>query len=415
MFKHALAAALAGFAALIAPAVGSADTVTQWNQNAATALYVTAAQPPNVSVLHMAMVQGAVYDAVNAIDGGHEGYLLTSRVATPTDSKDAAAATAAYKTLLNIVPAQQPALQALYDATLAGISDGSAKTRGIAVGNAAAAAMIAARTDDGRFGPFRFVNGTMPGEWRPVLPAFGSDPNAWVKDVKPFLIERASQFRSRGPYDLESRKYAKEFDEVKSVGSLNSTTRTGDQTQAALYWMENPPRTWNRIINTLSAAEGVSLVDNARLFAEVYLTAADAFIAVWDEKAHYSFWRPITAIREADADDNSRTEKDENWLPLVANPPYPEHPSGHLGLSGSFGKTLQQFFHTDKLAWTDTNIAGRTRSFTRVSDAIDEIVGARIWSGIHFRNADEASVRISRKIAKYRAKHYFERIDDEQD
>lgn len=415
MFKHALAAALTGFAALIAPAVGSADTVTQWNQNAANALYVTAAQPPNVSVLHMAMVQGAVYDAVNAIDGGHEGYLLTSRVATPTDSKDAAAATAAYKVLLNIVPAQQPALQALYDASLAGIPDGSAKTRGIAVGNAAAAAMIAARTDDGRFGAFRFVNGTMPGEWRPVLPAFGSDPNAWVKDVKPFLIERASQFRSPGPYDLDSRKYAKEFDEVKSVGSANSTTRTGDQTQAALYWMENPPRTWNRIVNTISASEGLSLVGNARLFAEVYLTAADAFIAVWDEKAHYSFWRPITAIREANTDDNMRTDPDPNWLPLVANPPYPEHPSGHLGLSGSFGRTLQQFFHTDKLAWTDTNVAGRTRSFTRVSDAVDEIVGARIWSGIHFRNADEASVRISRKIAKYRAKHYFERIDDKQD
>ncbi|HET9324674.1 MAG TPA: vanadium-dependent haloperoxidase, partial [Gaiellaceae bacterium] len=299
MFKHALAAALAGFAALIAPAVGSADTVTQWNQNAATALYVTAAQPPNVSVLHMAMVQGAVYDAVNAIDGGHEGYLLTSRVATPTDSKDAAAATAAYKVLLNIVPAQQPALQALYDASLAGFPDGSAKTRGIAVGNAAAAAMIAARTDDGRFGAFRFVNGTMPGEWRPVLPAFGSDPNAWVKDVKPFLIERASQFRSSGPYDLDSRRYAKEFDEVKSVGSLNSTRRTDDQTQAALYWNENPPRTWNRIVNSISASKGLSLVDNARLVAEVYLTAADAFIAVWDEKAHYSFWRPITAIREA--------------------------------------------------------------------------------------------------------------------
>ena len=411
MFRHALAAALAGLAALVVPAVGSADTVTQWNQNAANALYVTAAQPPNVSVLHMAMVQGAVYDAVNAIDGSREGYLLTSRVATPTDSKDAAAATAAYKVLLNIVPTQQPGLQPLYEGTLAGIPDGPAKARGIAVGEAAAAAMIAARTNDGRFGPFRFPVGSGPGAWKPVLPAFGNDPNGWVKDVKPFLIERASQFRSSGPDDLESRKYAKEFDEVKSVGSLNSTTRTDDQTYAALYWMENPPRTWNRILNTLSAAKGVSLVDNARLFAEVYLTVADAFIAVWDEKAHYSFWRPITAIREADTDNNRRTDQDPNWLPLVNNPPYPEHPSGHLGLSGSIGRTLQQFFCTDKLAWTDTNIAGRTRSYTRVSDAVEEIVDVRVWSGIHFRNADEASVRISRKIAQYRAKHYFERVD----
>ena len=249
MFRRAAAVALAGLAVLVAPAVGSADTVTQWNQNAANALYVTAAQPPNVSVLHMAMVQGAVYDAVNAIDGGHEGYLLTSRVATPTDSKDAAAATAAYKVLLNIVPTQQAGLQPLYEGTLAGIPDGPAKTRGIAVGEAAAAAMIAARTADGRFGPFRFPEVFTAGKWRVPLPGGANDPNAWVKDVKPFLIKRASQFRSSGPYDLTSRKYAREFDEVKTVGSASApiTARSLDQTNAALYWAENPPRTWNRI------------------------------------------------------------------------------------------------------------------------------------------------------------------------
>jgi hypothetical protein len=414
MFRYSLAAALATLTALAAPAIGSADTVTQWNQNAANALYVTAAQPPNVSVLHMAMVQGAVYDAVNAIDGGHEGYLLNSRVATPTDSKDTAAATAAYKTLVYILPAQQAVLQALYDVSLAGIAAGTAKARGIAVGEAAAAAMIAARTEDGRFGLFRFLSGSGPGVWKPPLPPFASDPNAWVKDVKPFLIERASQFRSDGPYELTSRKYAREFDEVKSVGSMASTTRTDDQTHAALYWAENPPRTWNRIVITLSAARGLSLVDNARLFAELYMTVADTFICVWDEKAHYSFWRPITAIREADTDGNPRTEPDPTWLPLVGNPAYPEHPSGHLGLSGAIGKTLRQFFGTDRLAWTDTNVAGRTRSFSRVSDAVDEIVDARIWSGIHFRNADEASVRIARQLASYRAKHYFGSVDEDK-
>ena len=412
----AAVAAITAAVFLSVPGYARADTVTQWNQNAATAIYVTAAQPPNVSVLHMAMVQGAVYDAVNAIDGGHDGYLLTSRVATPTDSKDAAAATAAYKMLAWIVPGQQSALQALYDASLAGIPAGPAKTRGIAVGEAAAAAMIAARTADGRFGLFRFLVGSGPGVWKPVLPAFGNDPNAWVKDVKPFLIQRASQFRSHGPYDLESKKYAREFNEVKSVGSLNSTTRSSDQTDAALYWAENPPRTWNRIVNSISAAQALSLVQNARLFAELYLTAADAFIAVWDEKAPWSFWRPITAIREADTDRNSKTERDLNWLPLVANPPYPEHPSGHLGLSGSFAKTLQEFFCTDRLAWTDTTPVGmKTRSFTRVSDALEEIVNVRVWSGIHFRNADEASVRIADKIVRYREKHYFDRIGHHQD
>lgn len=415
MLRRTLFAALAGIAALTAPAVASADTVTQWNQHAATALYNTAAQPPNVSVLHMAMVQGAVYDAVNAIDGGHEGYLLTSRVATPSDSMDAAAATAAYRTLVWIVPGQQPALQAHHAASLAGIPDGTAKTRGVAVGEAAAAAMIAARSLDGRFGLFRFLSGSGPGVWKPVLPAFGSDQNAWVKDVKPFLIRSALHFRSSGPYELTSNRYAREFNEVKAVGSLNSSVRTADQTESALYWAENPPRTWNRILNSVSSSHGLSLADNARLFAETYLTVADTFIAVWDEKAHHSFWRPITAIREADTDGNPRTSADPNWLPLIANPGYPEHPSGHLGLSGAIATTMQQFLRTDRAGWVDTNVGGRTRGYSRISDALDDIVGARIWSGIHFRNADEASVEIARDIARYRAKHYFEPVGRRHD
>jgi hypothetical protein len=401
--------------AVLAFAVASpahADTVTEWNMNAASAIFVTAGQPPQVSVPHMAMVHGAVYDAVNAIDGGHEGYLLSSRVALPSDSKEAAAATAAYRVLLNIVPGQKAVLDAQYAASLAGIADGSSKTRGIAVGEAAAASMIAARTDDGRFGAFRFDVGSTAGVWRPVLPAFVNDPNAWLKDLKPFLIESSSQFRSKGPLSLTSRKYAREFAEVKSLGSLTSTARTADQTLAARYWAENPPATWSRVFRTLSAQQGLSLAENARLFALLYMTAADALISVWDDKAFWSFWRPITAIREADTDGNVATEQDPEWLPLIANPPYPEHPSGHTGLSGSIVATLQQFFGTDRMAWSDTNTAGLTRSFTRFSHAIHEIVGARIWSGIHFRTADEQGARIGRQVAKWRHKNYFRPVDE---
>jgi hypothetical protein len=392
--------------AVAAPA--RADTVTDWNLNATNALIVTAAQPPQVSVPHLAMVHGAVYDAVNAIDGGHEGYLISSKLARQSDSMDAAAATAAYRVLVHLVPAQQATLEARYLASLAAVADGPSKTRGIAVGEAAAAAMIAARTDDGRFGPFRFAVGSGPGVWKPVLPAFVNDPNAWLKDVEPFLIRSSSQFRSRGPLELSSRKYAREFDEVKSVGSATSTTRTPDQTLAARYWAENPPGTWSRIFRTLSAQEGLSLVDNARFFASLYLTGADALISVWDDKAHRSSWRPITAIQEAGTDGNPRTDPDGGWLPLIPTPPYPEHPSGHTGLSGSFVKTLQQFFGTDRIAWSDTNNAGLTRSFTRLSQAIDEIVDARVWSGIHFRTADEQGERIGEQVARYRDKHYFQ-------
>ena len=407
MYKRMMLAVVAAVAVLTAPAVARADTVTDWNVNAATALMVVGGQGPQQSVPHMAMVHGAVYDAVNAIDGSREGYLLTSRVGAPFDSKDAAAAAAAYRILLSLVPAQKATLDAQYAASLAAVPDGAAKARGIAVGEAAAAAMIAARTNDGRFGAFRFAVGSGVGVWKPVLPAFVNDPNAWLKDVRPFLVESASQFGSHGPLSPASPQYAREFDEVKSVGSAASTTRTSDQTHAARYWAENPPLTWTRTVRNLSTQEGLTLVENARLFAMVYMTAADSLITVWADKAKFSFWRPITAIREADTDGNADTERDENWLPLIPNPPYPEHPSGHASLSGSIVATLQDFFGTDHIGWADTNNGGLTRSFTRFSQAIDEVIDARVWSGIHFRTADEQGARIGREVAQWRKRNYF--------
>ncbi len=394
---------IAACAALLVPVASApADTVTEWNLNATTAL---AAQPPQLSVPHLAMVHGAVYDAVNAIDRGHEGYLISLRLARPSDSKEAAAATAAHRMLVHLVPGQRGTLDGLYATSLAGVRRIVQEPRDRRRGEAAATAMIAARAGDGRFGAFRFPVGFDLGVWRPV-PA--NDTNAWLKDVTPFLIEDPAQFRSRGPLAFTSRRYARELDEVKAVGSQNSTERTADQTHAARYWAENPPATWSRIFRTLSAQQGLTLVENARLYAMLYMTAADALIAVWDDKAHWLFWRPITAIREAGNDGNPDTQPQADWTPLIANPPYPEHPSGHTGLSGSIVKTLQQFFGTDKVAWSDTNNAGLTRSFTRFSQAIDEIVDARVWSGIHFRTADEQGERIGKRVARYREEHYFQ-------
>jgi hypothetical protein len=391
-------------------AADAPDMVRQWNLHAMDALLVKGAQDPRLVVLHLAMVHGAIYDGVNAIDGGYEPYLLSPRVGRPTDSKEAAAATAAYRVLLNIVPGQQADLEAKYAASLETIPDGPSKTRGIAVGEAAAAAMIAARTDDGRFGEPGFPVGPGPGRWRPVPPNFVNDPLAWIRFVKPFLIESSSQFRSDGPYRLTSSKYAREFNQVKSLGSMNSQTRTEDQTHAALYWAENPPRTWNRIFHTLSTQAGLTLTENARFFGTLWLTAADAFISVWDDKGHWLFWRPIAAIREADTDGNPATEPDPEWLPLIPTPPYPDHSSGHAGFSGSVVATLQDFFGTDKVALTDTNLGGLTRSWTRFSQMIDEIVLARMWSGIHFLNPDKQGAKMGREVAKYREKHYFRRL-----
>ena len=398
--RAALAAA-AALAALAAPAVAQADAVTEWNANAANALIGTAGQPPQAGIPHLAMVHGAVYDAVNAIDGGHEGYLLTSRVGQPFDSQEAAAATAAYRVLLHLVPAQKDVLDAQYATSLGAIPAGSAKTRGIAVGDAAAAAMIAARTDDGRFGAFRFGVGSGPGVWRPVLPAFVNDPFAWLAEVRPFVVRSASQFHTQGAYKLTSRAYADDVAEVAEIGSATSTTRTADQTTAARYWAAGPHGSWSRMFRTIAASRPQSLAANARLFAGVYFAGADALITAWNEKGETPFWRPITAIREADTDGNPATTADPAWLPLIPTPPYPDHPSGLAALSGAFVAALQAGYATDEVAWSDTNPAGLTRSFTRFSQAIEEVVGARIWSGIHFRNADEQGATLGRQVAKY--------------
>ena len=414
--RVAAAALVAAAVMLVAPALARADAVTQWNANAGNLIFGLG-QGPQISIPHLAMVHGAVYDAVNAIDRSREGYLLTSPVGTPFDSKEAAAATAAYRVLatLDTGSTQQTTLAAQYAASLAEIADGPAKTGGIAVGDAAAAAMLAARQNDGRFGSYRFPVGSGASVWKPVLPAFVNDPAAWLKDVKPFLIEDPSNYLSKGPLDLTSTQYAKEFNEVKDYGSSStSSPRSADQTHMARYWAENPPGTWSRTLRTLSAQQGLSLVDNAHLFAIAYMGAADALISVWNDKARWCFWRPITAIREADSDGNPDTVADPNWTPLIPTPPYPEHSSGHAALSGAIVRTLQHFFGTDEIGWVDKNNAGLERTFTTFSRAIDEVVDARVWSGIHFRTADEAGARIGKQVANYGHARYFKpvRADD---
>jgi hypothetical protein len=406
--RTALLLAGAALLAIAASTPARADTVTDWNQQATDSLIVTAGQGPTVSVLHLAMVHGAVYDAVNAIDRRHEPYLGAPR-ARGWYSKDAAAATAAYRVLLSIVPTQQAALDARYQASLAALPEGKATAGGIAVGERSAAQMLAARTGDGRFGPFRFVVGSQPGQWRPVLPAFVNDPNAWVARVRPFLIERPARFRSDGPNALDRKRYAREFAEVKSIGSLDSTTRTADQTDMARFWAEHALAMWSRVFRQLSSDHRLGSAENSRFFAMLYLTAADAAISCWDDKAHWDFWRPITAIREAETDSNPATDADPGWLPLLATPPYPEHPSGHGCVSSSIVESLRDFFGTDSAAFSATSVtSGTTRSFTRFSQAIEEIIDARVYSGIHFRSADVQGARLGRQVARYRERHYFE-------
>jgi hypothetical protein len=409
--------------ALTSPTAARADAVTDWNLIASNAIVVTAGQPPPVSVLHFAMVQGAVYDAVNAIDRGHQPYLVEPP-SNPTDSKEAAAATAAFRVLVGIFPGQLGALQPLYDAYIAGLPDNppGSKAPGIAIGEATGAAMLQARMNDGRFGPPPTLYPPGPGIWRPTPPFFASDPAPWVGNVLPFIVPNAEMLRTDGPNALTSAAYTEDFNEVKELGSLTSTTRTADETDAAIFWQDQAMALWNRIFRTLVASQGLDIVENARLFAMENLAAADAAIGCWNDKYYWQFWRPITAIREAGTDGNPATVVDPTWLPLfdpvtpvppppLVTPPFPDHPSGHACATSAFVHTLENFFGTDKIGFTaHSNKSGTTRSFDRFSDALKEVTDARVWAGIHFRTADTQGAVLGKKVAHYLEKHYFQPV-----
>jgi hypothetical protein len=400
-----------------ASAATGPDAVTDWNLYAANAIVGTAGQGPTVSALSFAMVQGAVYDAVNAIDGTHEPYLVAPP-ASQSDSPDAAVATAAFTVLAALFPAQLSTLQPLYDTSLAAIPDGQQKTNGIAVGKAAADAMLAARQHDGRFGPAPTVPPPAPGIWRPTPPFNAPDPAPWIGNVRPFLVPNAEMLRTDGPNPLTSDAYAKDFNEVKELGSLTSTTRTPEQTAIAIFWQGS---SWNAVLRELAMTQGLDTADRARLFAMVHMAAADGYIGCYNDKYYWTFWRPITAIREADTDGNPATEADPNWTPLfdpstpvpapppLATPPFPDHPSAHSCASSAVVHTLQNFFGTDKIEFTMPSSKSLTpRTFERFSDAIKEVIDARVWAGIHFRTADVQGAVLGKKVAHWLEKHYFQ-------
>jgi len=352
------------------------------------------------------MVNGAVYDAVTAVAGSpYQPYLLTPRP-KKTASSEAAVATAAHQVLLSMFPAQQVRLQAQYQEYLAGIPNGPAKTAGIAIGGEAAAAMIAARQGDGAFGDQQWTAGTAPGQWRPTPPTFASS-GAWTGHLKPFLIPDVSAFRTPGPPALTSNTYAREVNEVALIGSLTSSVRTADQTESATFWHDRESVNWG-IKRQLAVTQRLSVLQTARMFALVDLSVADAGTACFREKDRWSFWRPITAIREADTDGNSRTVPDPGWTPLLVTPPFPEYPSGHAAGTGARMSAFGAFFGKDKIAFSGFSVAANaTRHFTSFSKALAELIEARIWGGLHFRTADLHGAAQGVAVTAYAVSHYF--------
>jgi PAP2 superfamily len=424
---------LAAAVAFAAPAAAQANEVTDWNRIATNTLVAfpgaAGGAPPALNI-NMGMTQGAVYDALNATEPRHHRPYLLKRRFSARASKEAAAATAAYRVLSNIVstvpvtisfPNRASLLQTLgaqYATSLAAIPETPFKRQGIAAGNAAAEAMIAARQDDGRFGPSQWVPNSAPGHWWPLLNPDGTpmlDPTAWVGGVRPFLMQSASQFRTAGPQALTSAAWAADFNEVKALGSVNSTARTPEQTHIALWWQSagGPALLWNPVARNLveNPSSAVDIVDSARLFAMLNLAAADASINCWNDKYHFDFWRPWNAIPRAAEDGNPATEPDPSWRALLTAP-YPSHPSGHLCNDSAYLTALGIFFGTDEIGFdvTSSRFPSEPRHFDRFSEPLDEIIEARIWAGLHYRTADVQAVILGRNVAEYMAGHYFQPV-----
>lgn len=414
---HVLSALIAII--LVTPAVSRADAITFWNQVTISAAAGQLTSPPQPgrpgpsSVLDIATVHLAMYDAVQAIEGDYRPYC--GAIVGATGSTEAAAATAAHDVLVSRFPAQANALDTILQSYLASQAI-SMLDAGIPVGTAAAACVVQARSGDGSFPvgypPF-FGDANKIGVWRPT--SGGSMAAPWLAQVTPFTIKDPSQFRPGPPPALTSPEYIRAYNEVKALGRNSGSTRTLEQTETAYFWNMNYPAQLNLMIRELSAARVSNISDNSRLFALTSTAMADSIITAWDSKVTYAFWRPITAIKLGDQDDNPKTEGDPTWDSLIPAPPYPDYTSGANNVTASATRALQMFFGTNNMTVTVTTNAavpsGNQRTFKKFSDIRDEVVEARIYEGIHFRFADELARKQGEHVAQWAYGHFFRPVE----
>jgi hypothetical protein len=399
------------------PTLGDPAVISSWNLLAEQTFLGDVTKKPQEAFLYLGFVDAAMYDAVVGIDGRYEPYSL--RAHAPHGASDqAAAVAAAYKILSTYSPYAQSTLDTAHAASLALIPDGQAKTDGIAFGILAADNVIALRATDGRNAPVLFTKAPAPGVWRPTPPANLAMFVPWMGAVTPLLVHSGSQFGEPGPPPaLTSKRYTRDFREVKALGSAGSTARTIDQTNTALFFSGNATIQYIATLVDQMQTRHLDIVDSARLFAAVDMSMADAVISVWDAKLLYGFWRPISAINLADTDGNPRTIADTTWVPLLVTPPYPDYVSGYSGVTGAFTRALTRTLGTRHLNLTliSSAVPGATRQYNSAKKLDKDVISARVWLGIHFRFADTAGVTMGHQVADWALDHYFQRLDDHRD
>jgi hypothetical protein len=418
-FRTTAVAALLAAAAVVAPAAAQAhrpppspavspQVVLDWNQTAVTTLAATG-KPQTESMIYMGLTQAAVYDAVTAIQGGFEPYLIRPGV-PPGASPEAAAAAAAHGVLTTYFPAQKPALDAALTTSLDPIPDGPSQDRGVLVGQQVAAGIVAARIDDGRDGPFDPEPTILDaGVWRRTPPALAAAQTPWVAKLTPLLLRRVSQFQPGPPPALTSRLYARDFNETRLYGAKDSTVRSAAQTQTALFYTDSVVGMNNRALRSVVARRGLDLTGTARALAMGNMIIADADAACLQAKYAYWFWRPVTAIALADSDGNPDTAADPAWAPLRDTPNHPEYPGAHGCNTAALGAVVATLLGTQWIELDlESKVTGTTRHLGAVGDLEQDIVNARTWIGFHFRHSSEVGVRLGERVAHWAVNHYFQ-------
>lgn len=381
---------------VLPPARAQADVVTDWNVIALNATAV----PPN-SILQsraMAIVHGAIYDAMRAVDRKSAAYAVDVEAPAGT-SAVAAVAAAAHGALVRLAPAERPRLDAALSLSLSKIADGQSKTDGIALGEQIAEQMVALRSTDGADAKIAFTAEPGAGLYQLTPPQSLPAILAQWGAVMPFVLRNKTEVEFRGAPTFTSAQFARDFEEVKSIGAQKSATRTPDQTAAAIFWTIQTAVPWHAAARAASAAKRLSPSENARLFAILSMASADSQIIAFEEKYKRPHWRPVTAIRGANIPGLGH---DDSWEPLLVTPPHPEYPSAHAAFSGAAEAVLRAFFGTDEVnvSVTGPGPFGVTRTYHKFSELTQEVDNARVWGGIHFRSADVDGSEIGRKIGE---------------
>ena len=383
-----------------------ADGITDWNSEMLDAIRNENTSPP-LAARNLALLHLALFESVNNILHTHQSYLGFVPVEDGT-SPDTAVAAAGHDMLIILYPSRSALADSLYSEELTNLPSGPSTDNGVALGQQMASLVLENRSDDGSSAFVDYIPRTGPGAWQRTPPFFRPPDLPQWPNVTPFVMTNGAQFRPAGPPSLFSDQFVSDFNLVKSLGANTNSTRTADQTQIARFWSDfsssaTPPGHWNEIAQVVASARNNSLADNARLFALLNITMADGGIACWDAKYRYNFWRPVTAIRNADTVGNPALLADTNWTPLLTTPSFPEYMSGHSTFSAASAVVLSNFFGTDAITFSigSDALPGVYRTYSSFAATAEEIGMSRIYGGIHYLTSDLDGLATGRRLADY--------------